>query len=142
MTNLKRLRRVLRRLCDMEEKGIVARGCLPPGPRCRGNTAEATLPRRCPEAVVPRHRAAGLRQERTTGNNPFLLHVAVHVLQGDKGKVPFPQFLLTMAELTPTTSLVVEIPETSDNTTQSSLFTKCKHASFTQACISVACYVP
>ena len=65
------------------------------------------------EAVVPRQRTAGkgLKRETIAGNNPFVLHVMVHVLQGVKAKVPFPQFL------TPTTSLVVEIPETSENTT-------------------------
>ena len=31
-----------------------------------------------------------------------------------------------MAEITPTTGLVVEIPETSENPTQPSLITKCK----------------
>ena len=39
-------------------------------------------------------------------NNPFLLHVAV------------PKSFSTMAEITPTTSLIVEIPETSENPTQ------------------------
>jgi hypothetical protein len=29
------------------------------------------------------------------GNNPFLLHVTVYVLQGVKAKVPFAQFLLS-----------------------------------------------
>jgi hypothetical protein len=37
--------------------------------------------------------------------NPFLLHVAVHGLQRVMAKVPFPQFLSTMAEISPTTSL-------------------------------------
>ena len=32
--------------------------------------------------------------ETISGNNPFLLHVVVHVLQGVKAKVPLPQFLL------------------------------------------------
>ena len=53
---------------DMEEKGIVARDW--------GGGA------------------LGLRQEAIAGNNSFLLHVAVHVLQGVKAKVPLPQFLL------------------------------------------------
>ena len=39
-------------------------------------------------------RAAGFRRETIPGNNPFLLHVAVHVLQGVRAKVPFPQFPL------------------------------------------------
>ena len=45
---------------DMEEKGIVARDCLPPEPRCPLPDAEAT---------VPRQRAAGLRRETITVNN-------------------------------------------------------------------------
>ena len=54
------------------------------------------LRRWSPTASVPRGGgapAAGLRRETIAGNNPFLLHVAVHVLQGVKAKVPFPQFL-------------------------------------------------
>ena len=72
--------------------------------------------RRCLVAVVPGgggQRAAGLQWETIAANNPFLLHVVVHVLQGVKAKVPFPpNSFSTMAEITPTTSLVVEIPET------------------------------
>ena len=48
-----------------------------------------------PAAVVPcggGALAARLQGEAMAGNNPFLLHVAIHVLQGVK--VPFPQFLL------------------------------------------------
>ena len=47
-------------------------------------------------AVGPRQRAAQgpLRPETVAGNNPFLLHVALHVLQGVKAKVSFPQVLL------------------------------------------------
>ena len=48
----------------------------------------------CLVVVVPRQWAAGLRRETIAGNNPFLLHVMVHVLQGVKAKVPFPQFRL------------------------------------------------
>ena len=70
----------------------------------RGGGSGAPRRRRwCPAAaaVVPsggsgsglRQRVAGLRQERIAGNDPFLLHFAVHVglLQGVKAKVPFPQ---------------------------------------------------
>ena len=71
----------------MGEKGIVARNCLPPEPRQR-----AVLVLR--GGGASRQRAAGLRRETIAGNNPFLLHVVVHVLQGDKAKVPFPKFLL------------------------------------------------
>ena len=38
---------------DMEEKGIVARDCLPPEPRCPLPDAEATVPR---QRAAPRHR--------------------------------------------------------------------------------------
>ena len=55
----------------------------------------------------------GLKRETFAANNPFLLHVVVHVLEGVKVKVPFPpNSFSTMAEITPTTILVVEIPET------------------------------
>ena len=67
---------------DMEEKGIVA------GQRL-GTSASCSA-----EAVVPRQREAGLKQETFAANNPFLLHVVVHVLEGVKAKVPFPQFIL------------------------------------------------
>ncbi|CAL8259298.1 unnamed protein product [Boreogadus saida] len=74
---------------DMEEKGIVARDCLPPGPRCplpaatRHHRREAPPPR---GTTATRHAArfrgggastAGLRRETIAGNNPFLLHDAV-----------------------------------------------------------------
>ena len=55
---------------------------------------------------------AGLKRETIAGNNPFLLHVVVHVLQGVMPKFLSPNSFSTMAEITPTTSLVVEIPET------------------------------
>ena len=75
----------------MEEKGIVVRDCLP-----RLSPAGASLlsADRSTEAVVPWQREAGLKRETFAGNNPFLLHVVVHVLQGVKAKVPFTQFLL------------------------------------------------
>ena len=87
---------------DMEEKGIVASDCLPLEPRfplstaracCRGITASALPPT---EAVDPRQRGSGGKQSRSTitGNNPFLLHVTVNVLQGVEAIVLFPQFLL------------------------------------------------
>ncbi|CAL8388482.1 unnamed protein product [Gadus morhua 'NCC'] len=47
----------------------------------------------CLAAVVPRGggaSSAGLWRETIAGNNPFFLHVAVHVLQGVKAEVPFP----------------------------------------------------
>ena len=62
----------------MEEKGIVA------GQRL-GTSASCSA-----EAVVPRQREAGLKWETFAANNPFLLHVVVHVLEGVKAKVPFP----------------------------------------------------
>ena len=46
------------------------------------------------EAVVPRQQEAGLKRETFAGNNPFLLDVVVHVLQGVKAKIIFPQFIL------------------------------------------------
>ena len=42
-------------------------------------------------------------------------HVAVHVLQRVKAKVPFPQFLLNHGSDNPHNSLVVEIQDTSKN---------------------------
>jgi hypothetical protein len=39
------------------------------------------------------------------GYNPFLTNVTVHGLQRVKAKVPFSQFFLTIAEISPTTSL-------------------------------------
>ena len=47
--------------------------------------------------------------------NPFLLNVIVHVLQGVKAKVPFPQFLLNHGGDNPNYSLVVELLGTSKN---------------------------
>ena len=47
--------------------------------------------------------------------NPFLLNVMVHVLQGVKAKVPFPQFLLNHGGDNPNYSLVVELLGTSKN---------------------------
>ena len=49
-----------------------------------------------PLAVVPRQREAGLKRETFASNNPFLLHVVVHVLEGVKAKVPSPQFILNL----------------------------------------------
>ena len=53
----------------MEEKGIVA------GQRL-GTSASCSA-----EAVVPRQREVGLKRETFAANNPFLLHVVVHVLE-------------------------------------------------------------
>ena len=72
-------------------------------PPPRGTTASG---RWCHAAVVPWR----LRRETITGNNPFLLHDAVHVLQGVNS-------FSNMAYITPTTSLVWKIPETSENPT-------------------------
>ena len=110
--NLKRLRRVLRRLwffhfhinlkyrlnhdTPMEEKGTVAHDC------CPGlSLAGAPLP---------------------AANYPYFLHVAVQSgLQGVKAswlpEVLSPNSFSTMAEISTTTSLVVEIPEMSENLT-------------------------
>ena len=66
----------------MEEKRIVA------GQRL-GTSASCSA-----EAVVPRPREEGLERESFAAINPFLLHVVVHVLEGVKAKVPFPQFIL------------------------------------------------
>ena len=75
------------------------------------------------------------------GNNPFLLHDVVQSgFQGVKAKFPFPQSFSTMAEITPTESLVGEVPETSENPMQSSLFTKWEVYASLRHC--VACYAP
>ena len=62
---------------DKEEKGIV------PGQRL-GTSASGGGP------------SAGLKRETFAANNPFLLHVVVHVLEGVKAKVPSPQFILNL----------------------------------------------
>ena len=92
--------------------------------------------------VIVSHRSPAAQWEKIPGNNPFLLHVTVQSgLQGVKAKVPFPpNSFWTMAEITPTTSLIVETPETSENLTQSSLFTECKLYARIRYC--VACYAP
>ena len=82
----------------MEEKEIVA------GQRL-GTSASCSA-----EAGVPQQWEAGLKRETFAANNPFLLHVLVHVLQGVKPKFLSPNSFSTMAEITPTTGLVVEIP--------------------------------
>ena len=61
---------------DKEEKGIVA------GQRL-GTSAGGP--------------SAGLKLETFAANNPFLLHVVVHVLDGVKAKVPSPQLILNLA---------------------------------------------
>ena len=106
----------------MEEKGTVARGCLPPEPRVSAGQREAVVPRqRAARGGGPPAGGGGLRRE--PGDNPFLLHVAP-CTSGSQSQSSFPlQFnsFSTMAEITHTTILVVEIPETSENPTQSSL---------------------
>ena len=109
--------------CDMEEKGIVARDCLPPEPRRplptadvpppprgttpRGTTATrhhgaapAVLPRRCPHprrwCIDSGQRGSGGRQSRST--IPFTSMSRFSILQID---------------------VEVEEPETSENPTQS-----------------------
>ncbi|CAL8388404.1 unnamed protein product [Boreogadus saida] len=62
---------------DKEEKGIVA------GQRI-GTSASGGGP------------SAGLKRETFAANDPFLLHVVVHVLEGVKAKVPSPQFILKL----------------------------------------------
>ena len=62
---------------DKEEKGIVAG-------QCSGTSASGGVP------------SAGLKLETFAANNPFLLHVVVHVLEGVKAKVPSPQFILNL----------------------------------------------
>ena len=84
-----------------------------------GASAAAVVPR---GGCALRQRAAGHRRETIAGNNPFLLHVVVHVLQGVKAKVPFPQFILHHGWDNPH----YESPQR----TRRSLFTKCKLALF------------
>ena len=59
---------------------------------------------------VASQRAAGLRRE-TIACNKFMY------FRESKPKFLSPDSFSTMAEITPTTSLVVEIPETSENPT-------------------------
>ena len=54
--------------------------------------------------------SAGLKWETFAANNPFLLHVVVHDFRESKPKFLSPNSFSTMAEITPTTGLVVEIP--------------------------------
>ena len=68
----------------MEEKRIVAGQRLGTSASCRA------------EALVPRQREVGLKRETLAANNPFLLRVVVHVLEGVKAKVPSPQFILNL----------------------------------------------
>ena len=75
----------------MEEKGIVA------GQRL-GTSASCSA-----EVVFPRQWEAVLKRE---------TFVAKGVLRESKPKLLYPNSFSTMAEITPTTSLVVEIPET------------------------------
>ena len=77
----------------MEEKGIVARDC----PRASLPATEGAPPRQRaaprhhrPAAVVPRGGVAS--RQRAAGDKPFLLHVAVHIIQEVKAKVPLPPF--------------------------------------------------
>ena len=79
-----------------------------------GTTASCSVQQATPRrwSLGSGQREPGLKRETISGNSAFLPHVLVHVLQGVKAKVPFLQYVLTMAEITPTTSLVVEIPET------------------------------
>ena len=65
-------------------------------------------------------------------------HVAVHVLQRVKAKVPFPQFLLNHGSDNPQYSLVVEIQETSKNR-QETLALQCvcshTHVALARSCL-------
>ena len=63
--------------------------------------------------MSPAGAEADLKRETIAGNNPFLLHVVVHAyFRESKPKFLSPNSYSTMAEITPTTSLVVETPET------------------------------
>ena len=84
---------------DKEEKGIVA------GYRL-GTSASCSA-----EAVVPQQREAGLKREIFAVNN-FSSMSWLMFLRESKPKFLSPNSFSTMAEITPTTSLVVEIPET------------------------------
>ena len=56
-----------------------------------------------------------------------------------KPKFLSPNYFSTMAEITPTTSVVVELPETSENPTKASLFTKWElYANLTLCCVLCA----
>ena len=74
-------------------KGIVARECWPRlSPAGSPSTTASAAGGGGASVLGSRQWAAGSghRRETIAGNNPFLLHVAVHVLQGVKAKVPFP----------------------------------------------------
>ncbi|CAL8352096.1 unnamed protein product [Boreogadus saida] len=60
----------------MEEKGFVARNCLPPEPRCprQGTSASEAGSGQRQGGGFSRQQAAGLRRDTIAGNNPFLLH--------------------------------------------------------------------
>ena len=111
---------------------IVDRDCLLLEPRCPlprhrllGSGQRATGSgqrawRWCLAAVVLRgggQRAAGLQRETITGNNPFSSMWWFIYFRETKPKLFFPNSFSTMAETTPTASLVVVIPETSENPT-------------------------
>ena len=83
----------------MGEKGIVARDCFPLEPlfllardhhlgsrQSLGTTFSCSGQRGGggPSAAGSGEREAGLKRETIAGNNPFLLHVVVHVFQGVK----------------------------------------------------------
>ena len=75
-----------------------------------------------------RQRGSGGRQSRST--IPFSSTSRFMSFRESKPEFLSPSSFSTMAELTPTTSVVVELPETSENPTPSGLFTKRKlHAS-------------
>ena len=94
-------------------RDVRAAAGLPPSSPCRGCRTATELPlpglpdcRRAPPVVADSYSggsSAAVRQHSTAG------------LQRVKAKVPFPHFFSTMAEITPTMSLlVVEVPETSE----------------------------
>ncbi|CAL8321476.1 unnamed protein product [Boreogadus saida] len=82
-----------------EGEGVALSSLRPRGKRL-GSTASCSGQHRGggPSAAGSGEREAGLEWETIAGNNPFLLHVGVHVLQGVKAKAPFPQFLSTTSE--------------------------------------------
>ena len=110
----------------MEEKGIVALDCLPSEPRCpltrphRLESGQRASRRWCLTAVVPRgggQQAAGLWRETSRATIPFSSLSPFMYFRESKPKCLPPNSFSTIAEISPTTSLVVEIPETSENPT-------------------------
>ena len=86
----------------MEEKGIVDHDFLPSEPRRLGSGQRLDTTASCSgQGRGGGASEAGLKRETISGNNPFLLHVLVHVLQGVKDvllpPIPSQKWLGTMA---------------------------------------------